>query len=65
MAAVGGVVLGSRRASRRAPGELGTLEDAPVTPVPQTVQSQIMEIQTRFDVHTAVGAPAPEESDEN
>ena len=57
VAAVGGVVLGSRRAAPRQPGELGTLEDAPVEALPRTVQSQVMDIETRFEVGTAVGAP--------
>ncbi len=56
VAAVGGVVLGSRRAAPRQPGEIGTLEDAPVVARPQTVQSQVMDIETRFEVGTAAGA---------
>ena len=57
VAAVGGVVLGSRRAAPRQPGELGSLEDAPVEALPRTVQSQVMDIETRFEIGTAVGAP--------
>ena len=61
VAAVGGVVLGSRRAAPRQPGELGSLEDAPVQALPRTVQSQVMDIETRFEVGTAVGAPDEDE----
>ena len=61
VAAVGGVVLGSRRAAPRQPGELGSLEDAPVEALPRTVQSQVMDIETRFEVGTAVGAPDEDE----
>jgi NADH-quinone oxidoreductase subunit J len=61
VAAIGGVVLGSRKAAPRQPGELGSLEDAPVQALPRTVQSQVMDIETRFEVGTAVGAPDEDE----
>jgi NADH-quinone oxidoreductase subunit J len=50
VAAIGGVVLASRKAAPRQPGELGSLERPVVVPEPETVQSRVMNIETRFEV---------------
>lgn len=52
VAAVGGVVLGTRRAAPRGVGEPGAFERE-WAPVPPTVQSAIMEVQTSFPVTPA------------
>ncbi len=62
VAAIGGVVLASRRAAPRQPGELDSLERPIVVPVPETVQSQVMNIETRFEVGTAAGHNEDDES---
>jgi NADH-quinone oxidoreductase subunit J len=58
VAAVGGVVLGSQRAAPRLPGDVDVFEHERPQLEP-TVQSRIMDIETRFEVHA--GASAPEE----
>jgi NADH-quinone oxidoreductase subunit J len=59
VAAVGGVVLGAQRAGPRQPGELDAFEHEPRVLEP-TVQSRLMDIETRFEV----GAGAARETDE-
>ncbi len=56
IAAVGAVVLGSRRAAPREPGDRDPFErDEPARE--RSVQSQVMDIETHFEVHhTGVGA---------
>jgi NADH-quinone oxidoreductase subunit J len=54
VAAVGGVVLGSRRAAPRRPGEHDTLEREVAASEP-TVQTRVIDVETRFEVHTAAG----------
>ncbi|HUZ83972.1 MAG TPA: NADH-quinone oxidoreductase subunit J [Gaiellales bacterium] len=59
VAAVGGVVLGTRRPAPRAVGEEGAFE-RPWQPVPPSVQSDVMDVETRFTVTPLEGAPEPE-----
>ena len=61
VAAVGGVVLGTQRAGQRLPGEHDTLEREP-KPAELTVQARLMDMETRFEVHTAAGAGEEDES---
>jgi NADH:ubiquinone oxidoreductase subunit 6 (subunit J) len=49
VAAVGGVVLGSRRAARRLPGEHSAMEHEPA-PHELSVQSRLIDVETRFEV---------------
>jgi NADH-quinone oxidoreductase subunit J len=61
VAAVGGVVLGSRRGAPRPAGEPSAFEREP--PIhEETVQARLMDIETRFDVHP-VGAPGEDGED--
>jgi NADH-quinone oxidoreductase subunit J len=62
IAAVGGVVLGSRRAAPRELGELDTLEREPAVGVP-SVQARVMDVETRFEVRSAP-AGSREEADD-
>src|SRR5689334_17246988 len=52
IAAVGGVVLGSRRAAPRELGDLDTLEREPVVTAP-SVQTHVIDVETRFEVRSA------------
>ncbi|MGN6379085.1 MAG: NADH-quinone oxidoreductase subunit J family protein [Gaiellales bacterium] len=52
IAAVGGVVLGSRRAAPRGLGDLDTLEREPVVTAP-SVQTRVIDVETRFEVRPA------------
>jgi NADH-quinone oxidoreductase subunit J len=51
IAAVGGVVLGSRRAAPRELGDLDTLEREPAVGA-RSVQTRVMDVETRFEVHS-------------
>ena len=62
VAAVGGVVLGTQRAGQRLPGQHDTLEREPGPPEELTVQARLMDVETRFEVHTAA-TPAGEEGE--
>lgn len=59
VAAVGGVVLGTRRAAPRGMGEPGAFEQ-PFTPHQPTVQSTVMDVETSFPV-TPLAEPAEPE----
>ena len=62
IAAVGGVVLGSRRAAPRELGQLDTLEREPAVDVP-SVQTRVMDVETRFDVRPAPAGSRPEDGE--